>query len=146
MNKANLDRVLSGEHNHNKDERDLLSKLQDAQVDLHAAMCDSFDTTRGLECLSSIITTANIYINSRATIANTAPLEAIAIWVTKMLRIFGLGEGPGTSLNGRPEIGWGELQEGDAAATDVCTFYIGIEQTADVCYSTDRRKLYYYPT
>lgn len=144
MNKANLDHTLSGEHNHNNDERDLLTKLQDSQVDFHAAMCDSFDTTRGLECLSSLVTTANIYINSRSSIPNTAPLEAIAIWVTRILRMFGLGEGSGTRLNGKPEIGWGEVQDGDSAATNVSRL-LQARLPRLMCIVSDcRKRLYCY--
>ena len=120
INKAQIDHQLDGEHHHNQPERDLLSRLHQTQQDLHAALCDSFDTPKALDLICALITSANIYINSGVSIPNTAPLEAIAIWVTRMLRVFGLGEGPGTRLYGGPEIGWGEIvDEGSAASADV---------------------------
>ena len=132
VNKANLERTLDGKHNHDAAERDLLDRLQQAQTDVHAALCDSFDTPKALDLLANLISSANVYINSRPTIPNTAPLEAIAIWVTRMLRIFGLGEGPGTSLNGKPEIGWGDVQSEEGASTDVSCQLRLLGRDADV--------------
>ena len=111
------------QHNHDQAEKDLLAKLFEAQIQLHAALCDSFDTPTALEILCDLVSTANVYINSRPSISNTDPLEAVALWVTRILRIFGLGEGPGTSLNGKDQIGWGELSADESSTVNVRSSY-----------------------
>lgn len=89
-------------------------------MDTHAALCDSFDTPRALQTMVDLVNTANTYISTKqGQIVNTTPLEVVGAWITKMLRIFGLGEGPGFSYAGRPEIGWGDKAGAEAAGVDV---------------------------
>ena len=133
--KASASRTLKGQHNHDQAEKDLLAKLFEAQIQLHAALCDSFDTPTALEILCDLVSTANVYINSRPSISNTDPLEAVALWVTRILRIFGLGEGPGTSLNGKDQIGWGELSTDESSAVNVRV------RRLHACSHTDRTNL-----
>lgn len=113
-------RRLDGQHYHEAAEAELLGNLQKAQVGVHKALCDSFDTPSAIENLVDLVTSANTYISSKqGSLLNTTPIEAVASWVTRILRIFGLGEGPGFSYDGRPEIGWGEVVTGDGAAANV---------------------------
>lgn len=122
VNKAQSEgRQLDGQHHHDEAESHLLARLQEAQIETHAALCDSFDTARALQTMVDLINTANTYISTKqGQIVNTTPLEAVGAWVTRILRIFGLGEGPGFSYGGRPEIGWGEKASDESAGVDVC--------------------------
>jgi cysteinyl-tRNA synthetase len=57
-----------------------------------------------------LIGKTNVYF-ARSPTYNAGVIETIALWVSRMLRMFGLGEGENTS------IGWGKA--GDAAAGGV---------------------------
>jgi len=115
VNRAIQQRSLDGQHHFNDAERELFAKLYAAQREVHAALCDSFDTPTAIQALASMVQNANSYIKSVTSdkgLLNTSPLEAVAEWITKLLRIFGLGEGPAQLINGK-EIGWGEPQVAD---------------------------------
>lgn len=59
-----------------------------------------------MDAIAHLVTQANTYINAGFQIKNTSALESVAVWVTRMLCMFGLGEG----ARSRPvEIGWGAL-------------------------------------
>lgn len=64
-----------------------------------------------------LIGKVNVYFSSRGREVNVEPVRVIAEWVTRMLRIFGLGEGPYAD----GQIGWGkeggEASSGDVSAT-----------------------------
>jgi cysteinyl-tRNA synthetase len=55
-----------------------------------------------LDVLRDLVSTTNIYINSRGKLLNIKLVERIARWIGRMLRMFGLGEGRST------DIGWGQ--------------------------------------
>lgn len=79
------------------------------------ALCDSFNTPEALDRLLELISRTNIYIQRGRAAVNVSVVELIANWVTKMLRIFGLGEGavvPGA-------VGWGEVQRQGESSVDV---------------------------
>ena len=59
--------------------------------------------------LRDIVSHTNIYINSQGKNLNIGLVSNIARWVSKMLRMFGLGEGE------KSELGWGQAstEEGD---------------------------------
>lgn len=83
--------------------RALLS-LEKAQADFRAALCDSFNTPVALDALRDLVSKTNVYINSNGKTLNVAVVTRVARWVGDMLRVFGLGEGPGLEA----EIGWGQ--------------------------------------
>jgi cysteinyl-tRNA synthetase len=62
-----------------------------------------------VDVIRELVSRTNVYINSRGKNVNVALVEYVARWVSRMLRVFGLGEGESS------EIGWGhaELQNGD---------------------------------
>jgi cysteinyl-tRNA synthetase len=112
--KAAATRTLDGLHHFEQAEADLMRALQAAQAAFHEALCDSFDMPKAMDVLSSLVTQSNTYINARSPF-NTSALEAVAQWVTRMLRMFGLGDGPATT-----PIGWGEGgSEASGSALDV---------------------------
>lgn len=81
--------------------------LEQAQLAFRVALCDSFDTVKGLSILLSTVSTANVYSNRGRSQVNISALVAVEQWVTRMLRMLGLGEGSPTDSNGERKIGWG---------------------------------------
>lgn len=97
-----------------------------AQSAFRVALCDSFNTPQALDVILKLVSRTNVYIVQASGKANVGVLERIAQWVGKMLRMFGLGEGP--QVEGT--IGWGEsVTEGESSSVDVCessSFSIGV--------------------
>lgn len=94
-----------GAHHYGPAEKALATQLADAQVAFRAAMCDNFDTPRGMDVLLQLVSRANVYDKStpRAEV-NVGVLEAVAAYVGEMLRMFGLG----TGVVREGELGWGD--------------------------------------
>lgn len=88
---------------------DNADSLHQAQDDFRSALCDSFNTSAALSALLDVVAKTNIYFSARGAAYNIAPVQAVALWVTRMLRMFGLGEGPYEE----GVVGWGK--EGEAA-------------------------------
>ena len=88
-----------------------------SQAEFRNALCDSFNTTQALDVLLRLISETNKYISSRQvakSLISSELLSKVAVWVTRMLRMFGLGEGP---YDGG--IGWGNAQGSAGEALDV---------------------------
>lgn len=86
-------------------------------------MCDSFDTPAGLQILLDMVSAANVYLARGRKNVNVATLLAVSEWVTRMLRMLGLGEGPATDGQGEAYIGWGQAasSSADGSSFDVST-------------------------
>ncbi|WFD31409.1 cysteine--tRNA ligase [Malassezia sp. CBS 17886] len=98
-------------------EKALTDQLAHAQNQFYAAMCDNFDTPRGIDALLQLVSRANVYERSAARAdLNTGVLLAVADYVSRMLRMFGLGHGAVRE----GDIGWGSdaADATDAAARD----------------------------
>jgi cysteinyl-tRNA synthetase len=96
------------------------TRLEQSQVSFRLALCDSFDTPKALQVLLDLVSTANIYLARGRSNVNIATVVAVAEWVTRMLRMFGLGEGAATDSMGERVIGWGQaVVEGQEGAADV---------------------------
>lgn len=82
-------------------EKEFFEKLEKSRSDLHLALCDNFDTPKGIQVLTRLVANAWEYIT--CTKAPSIPLlhEASA-WMTHILGIFGIPVG---------EIGWKEAAE-----------------------------------
>ncbi|CAG8664237.1 14784_t:CDS:2, partial [Acaulospora colombiana] len=91
----------NGTMNYTKDESDLTSELYRQQQAFRVALCDSFNTPQALQALTDLVSATNIYLKRGRSSTNIYVVRQIASWVTKMLRMFGLGEGVPA------EIGWG---------------------------------------
>jgi cysteinyl-tRNA synthetase len=101
----------SGSHLYRQAEKELTASLEEAQEAFHAALCDSFNTTQAMSALISLVTSANVYVTSRSRAeTNIDTLRAVSDWVTRMLRTFGLGEGPDADSQGKRIIGWGQAR------------------------------------
>ena len=72
-------------------------------------MCDSFNTPLALDVLRELVSRTNVYINTQGSKVNVDLLEAVAQWISRMLRMFGLGEGEST------DIGWGQENKENGA-------------------------------
>ncbi|BGP41854.1 cysteinyl-tRNA synthetase [Rhodotorula kratochvilovae] len=110
-----------GQHHYEQAEKDLLSKLESAQLAFRAALCDSFDTPTALQTLLDLVSQTNIYLARGRAQTNIRAVLAVSEWVTRMLRMFGLGEGsPVEGAAGERVVGWGaaaapgEASQGDA--------------------------------
>lgn len=113
----------TGRHQYSKAEKDLMAQLEEVQATFHSALCDSFNTPQAVNALISLLTTANVYITSRSrSETNIDTLRAVADWLTRMLRMFGLGEGPEADARGKKIIGWGQARKeginGEASTED----------------------------
>lgn len=87
-----------------------MTDFHTAQHDFRLALCDSFNTPQAITVLLDLVSKVNIYVSSRGSGANMEPIQVIAEWVTRMLRMFGLGEGAYTE----GQIGWGkEVGQGE---------------------------------
>ena|ERR1700761_1975587 len=87
--------------------------LLDSKYAFRVALSDSFNTPEALDVIMKLVSRTNVYISSRNSskaVVNSDVIRNVAMWVTKMLRMFGLGEGPD---NG--DIGWGEVGEVDGS-------------------------------
>lgn len=88
-----------------------LGSLKEAQSLLNERLSDSFDTPSSITVLVNLVSTANIYMTSRSRKeTNLTVLQTIADWVTRILRIFGLGEGAEADASGKRVIGWGQAR------------------------------------
>jgi hypothetical protein len=68
------------------------------------------------------VATINRYLTDRGQGYNIGPVRLAAEWITRMLSMFGLGEGAITAAEG--QIGWGE--KGQVAGAGDVSFLFGI--------------------
>ena len=92
-------------------------RLQDAQYAFRVALCDSFDTPTAIQILLDTVSATNAYLSRGRKNVNIGVILAVSEWVTRMLRMFGLGEGPATDARGQATIGWGQAAQGSADAS-----------------------------
>lgn len=81
-----------GSNEHGEAEKRLLKLLDETRLQVHEALCDSFDTPRALSGILDLISQTNIYMKSTNTTNTTSSetLKHILGFVQKMYRIFGL--------------------------------------------------------
>ncbi|KAL5528718.1 CYR1_2 [Sanghuangporus sanghuang] len=103
-------------HKYGALERDIQNSFREAQRTFRAALCDSINTPLALETLLKLVSRTNVYINSQGRNLDIDVVEQIARWVGRMLRVFGLGEGPIVSSDA--EISWGEERESSLVNRD----------------------------
>lgn len=104
-----------GQHHYGASEKALATALTDTQTKFRAAMCDNFDTPRGIDVLLQLVSQANIYEKATSRDAlNVGVLEAVARYVGDMLQMFGLG----TGIVRDGELGWGDDSVDAPADTD----------------------------
>ncbi|KAJ1961936.1 cysteinyl-tRNA synthetase [Dipsacomyces acuminosporus] len=83
-------------------ELELLDALKDAKSQVHNALLDSFDTPTAMRTLQDIIVRANVYLQRGRANIDPQIVEMVALYVTKIVRVFGLANEGSISA-----IGWG---------------------------------------
>ena len=63
---------------------------------IHRALCDSMDTPTAMDLLRQLISTTNIYMNRSDAKVNRHLLRNIALYITRMLTMFGLNSSSST--------------------------------------------------
>ncbi|KAI9807134.1 MAG: hypothetical protein M1825_005852 [Sarcosagium campestre] len=86
-------------------ERQLSKEFKTARLNLHDALCDSFNTPLAMSIISDLITKTNTYISKQKASASLSELEDIALWITRITTIFGL-DATKADLVGPSRIGW----------------------------------------
>lgn len=81
-------------------------RFHETQHKFRENLCDSFNTPRAIETLLDLVATINKYLTDRGQGYNIGPVKLAAEWITRMLSMFGLGEGAMNAAEG--QIGWGE--------------------------------------
>lgn len=97
---------FDGKHHFDDLEVALMADLHKAQQDFRVALCDSFNTPQALTVLLDVVGKVNLYFSARGPAYNIEPVRVIAEWVTRMLTMFGLGEG--SLASNASAIGWGK--------------------------------------
>ena len=92
--------------------------LSQTQQAVRSALCDSFNTPDALDKILELISKTNVYLARGRSAVNVSVIEMVANWTTKILRVFGLGEGATT----RGTIGWGEVEKDGESVVDVGPF------------------------
>jgi len=103
------------------------TSFRTAQHNFRIALCDSFNTPQAVQVLLEIIAKVNIYFTTRGREYNIEPVVTIAQWVTRMLKMFGLGEAGGSDIGGSSSIGWGQAGE-DGSPADVSCSVVDFDQ------------------
>ncbi|KAL1411223.1 cysteinyl-tRNA synthetase [Vanrija albida] len=102
-----------GKHHYDDLEKALVADFHKAQREFRSALCDSFNTPVAVNILLDLVAKVNIYFTARGREYNIAPVRSIAQWITRQLKMFGLGEG--SAVTDATAIGWGK--EGDEGAS-----------------------------
>ncbi|XP_032511957.2 cysteine--tRNA ligase, cytoplasmic [Danaus plexippus] len=90
-------------------ERRLAGALTAAREHVHQALCDNVDTRSALDALRELVSACHVYLGGVAEVPRSAPLlRASALYVTDILHVFGVIEGP-RGLIGFPAAGAGEV-------------------------------------
>ncbi|KAI9890305.1 MAG: hypothetical protein M1814_004215 [Vezdaea aestivalis] len=93
------------------EEQKLLSSLDQCQLSVHEALCDSFNTPNAMQAIQTLIVEATAYMSPRLTrkagaYLNIEVVKEVSRWVTRMVRIFGLDStGESTGWTGGPSQG-----------------------------------------
>jgi len=94
----------------------LSRELDNARLNLDAALCDSFNTPLAMSVLLDLISATNIYMSSTTSLSL---VKEVARWITKITTIFGLDN------NSSPDrIGWASDASTSANAEEVALPYV----------------------
>lgn len=93
---------LKGLSLEDKPDSTLLKELGQAEQDVHAALCNSFDTPRAMQVILRLVNVTNSYLKDNKD-ADLAEIRAIARWITKVVGIFGLDANAEAPYDG---LGW----------------------------------------
>lgn len=69
---------------------DLQVKFNAAKQMIHVALCDNIDTRTVLDVIRNLIGNCNVYTQNASDTLNQLLLKRIAVYITKILRMFGV--------------------------------------------------------
>lgn len=100
------------------DERDinLNETFSERKKEIHQALCDSIDTPVVMDKIRQLISATNIYMNTLNVTHNSLLLRNIAMYITRLLDIFGLNS---TSTSVDQDIGFTRTVEQGATSVNV---------------------------
>lgn len=81
--------VSASAHGYNTAERQLVDHLYAAQDAVHAALCDSLNTTVVMNEILDLISKTNVYMQGKP---NASVVRQVGEWITYILRVFGLSD------------------------------------------------------
>ncbi|KAI8447359.1 cysteinyl-tRNA synthetase [Phakopsora pachyrhizi] len=131
----------------NPSDKLLLAEFNEAQSNLHSALCDSFNTPEAMKSVMSLVAETNKYMASKiSSIRSEATEDLILIsqigaWITKILKTFGLGETKTASFkSGFTEsfIGWDLL---DPLEPEIMSYLLEWSVFRDEARSIARQQL-----
>lgn len=73
-------------------ERVLYSTMKDVEAEVHRALCNNFDTSTAMNSLNTLVTKVNAYSMKNPS-RNALLMKRVAVYITKMLRVFGVVTG-----------------------------------------------------
>lgn len=88
----------------------IYNDLHTARANLHAALCDNFNTPLAMLTISDLIAKTNIYTRNNPDSFSLAAVKEIARWITRIVNIFGL-DSPSSSAVAGDKIGWADSSE-----------------------------------
>ncbi|KAJ3125327.1 hypothetical protein HK100_010866 [Physocladia obscura] len=80
---------LTGSHSFRKDEKTILEIFQKKQAEIHAALCDNFDTATAMLAIREIISSTNTYLKQTKK-PTVSLLLKVSKYVSKLMRTFGV--------------------------------------------------------
>ncbi|CAF1167383.1 unnamed protein product [Adineta ricciae] len=98
-----------------KHDAELNERFSTFKKQIHLALCDSIDTPTAMENVRLLVSATNIYMNSTTTTPNRLLLRNIAMYITRLINIFGLNG----SGSGAEEIGFARSGDQQASAVNV---------------------------
>ncbi|KAJ1862655.1 cysteinyl-tRNA synthetase [Coemansia sp. RSA 989] len=91
-------------------ELELLEALKDTQAQVHQALLDSFDTPTAMRAIQDIVSRTNIYLQRGRDRIDPQVIQAVAEYVTRIMRVFGMAnESPAHA------VGWGPSSSSESS-------------------------------
>ncbi|KAI9351300.1 tRNA synthetases class I (C) catalytic domain-containing protein [Obelidium mucronatum] len=118
VNVKSIVQALNGNHNFHQAEKDVYALFQQKQEEIHAALCDNFDTSRAMFAIRDMITATNTYLKKASTNPSIAVLVKVSKYVTKMMRTFGVFK------DENPEIGFTATGSSGGSVEEVAGPYV----------------------
>lgn len=93
--------------------------LEQAQRQVHAALCDNIDTPGAIAALCELVTEANKYLTDAANPPRALLMRRVGDYVTRILRVFGL-------VAGGDELGFGRADAGAASGEAAAAPFVNV--------------------
>lgn len=89
-------------------DRTLFNALLEAQQKVHESLLDNFNTKEAMNSLLKVISEANVYLKTPEVKPAVLTLKAIAVYVTQILKVFGV-------VTGNDDFGFESASSGDSS-------------------------------